>query len=272
MLISIILAWVAVLLCIMAALKYIARISGNKMLNRFFHKIHIPFGILLLIVGFIHGVLAGNASTATLSNFQPAAVLFTLNWGTVCFILSIVLGCTYLLRKKLKRKWMTTHRIATVAILACLVLHIFDVGIQLPERLFSVNQVAANEAESESNNSNNSTSLVDFSGAQLKDGTYQGSADGYNGTITVSVVVENSQVTEINVISQNDTDRFFNQAESVLDDIIQQQSLEVDTISGATFSSAGLINAVYDALQDAVTSGTLSVTDIDLSSVRRHGH
>ncbi|MEA4920339.1 MAG: FMN-binding protein [Clostridiaceae bacterium] len=274
MLISIILAWVAVLLCIMSALKYIARISGNKTLNRFFHNIHIPFGSLLLVVGVLHGVFAGNASAATLSSFQPAAVLFTLNWGTACFLLAIVLACTYLLHKKLKRKWLLIHRIATAAILICLVLHISDVGIQLPKRFFSSTAAAAKADEqentSENDNSDVSTSIVDFSGAQLKDGTYQGSAKGYNGTTTVSVVVESGQVTEINVVSQNDTDRFFDQAESVLDDIIDNQSLEVDTVSGATFSSAGLINAVYDALKDAVTSGSLSVTDIDLPAVHKH--
>jgi major membrane immunogen (membrane-anchored lipoprotein) len=58
----------------------------------------------------------------------------------------------------------------------------------------------------------------------------------------------------------------------VLDTITGEQSLEVDTVTGATFSSAGLINAVADALQGAVTSGTLQVTDIDLSSVSRRGH
>jgi uncharacterized protein with FMN-binding domain len=71
------------------------------------------------------------------------------------------------------------------------------------------------------------------------------------------------------VVSESDSQQFFSRAEAVLDDILGQQSLEVDTVSGATFSSAGLINAVYNALQGAVTSGTLQVTSIDLSSVSR---
>ena len=58
---------------------------------------------------------------------------------------------------------------------------------------------------------------------------------------------------------------------SVLDEITENQSLAVDTVTGATFSSAGLLNAVYNALQDAVVSGTLQKTNIDLSSVQRHG-
>jgi uncharacterized protein with FMN-binding domain len=86
------------------------------------------------------------------------------------------------------------------------------------------------------------------------------------------VTVEGGQVTNITVDSESDTSQFFSRAESVLDTITGEQSLEVDTVTGATFSSAGLINAVADALQGAVTSGTLQVTDIDLSSVSRRGH
>ena len=281
MLISLILAWIAVIRTIMTALRYIARISGNKKLNAFFHKVHIPFGTLLIIVGGIHGILAGNPASATLANFEPASVLFTLNWGTVCYVLTLILALTYLLRKKMKRKWMTAHRIATVLMIALLVLHIYDVGIQLPKRLFGNSQHAPAVAESSrvSNNSeqtsgqakttssDTSANIVTFSGAQLKDGVYQGTADGYKGAITVAVTVKNGQVTAIDVISKSDTDRYFDEAKSLLDKIIGQQSLEVDAVSGATFSSAGLINAVYRALQNAVVSGTLQVNNIKLSEI-----
>lgn len=281
MLISLILAWIAVILTIMTVLRYIARISGNKKLNAFFHKVHIPFGTLLIIVGGIHGILAGNPASATLANFEPASVLFTLNWGTVCYVLTLILALTYLLRKKMKRKWMTAHRIATVLMIALLVLHIYDVGIKLPKRLFGNSQHAPAVTESSrvSNNSDQtsgqakttssdtSANIVTFSGAQLKDGVYQGTADGYKGAITVAVTVKNGQVTAIDVISKSDTDRYFDEAKSLLDKIIGQQSLEVDAVSGATFSSAGLINAVYRALQNAVVSGTLQVNNIKLSEI-----
>ncbi len=281
MLISLILAWIAVILTIMTALRYIARISGNKKLNAFFHKVHIPFGTLLIIVGGIHGILAGNPASATLTNFQTASVLFTFNWGTACFVLALILWFTYLLRKKIKRKWMTAHRIATVVMIVFLVLHIYDVGIQLPKRLFGSSQHAAavtqssrvsdnseqTSGQAEIISSDTSANIVAFSGAQLKDGIYQGTADGYKGTITVSVTVKNGQVIAIDVVSKSDTDRYFDEAKSLLNKIIGQQSLQVDAVSGATFSSAGLINAVYRALQNAVVSGTLQVNNIKLSEV-----
>lgn len=234
-------------------------------------------------MGLAHGILAGNPAGSTLADFQPCAVLFTWNLGSICLLLAILLGCTYLLHRKLPRLWMPLHRLATVALLICLVLHIADVGITLPSRILSRNETIASAAlPSENENTAQAdastpqtgdvpTANVTFSGAELADGTYTGAADGYNGTITVSVVVADGQVTAINVDSESDTERFFIQAESVLDEITENQSLAVDTVTGATFSSAGLLNAVYNALQDAVVSGTLQKTNIDLSSVQRHG-
>ena len=103
-------------------------------------------------------------------------------------------------------------------------------------------------------------SSVSFSGAQLADGSYEGTASGCKGDITVSVTVSGGKVTDIAVVSQSDTPQFFSQAQSVLTDITDSQSLDVDAVSGATYSSSGLINAVADALQGALTSGSLTVS------------
>ena len=297
MLLSLILAWLTVVFGALAAFKFIARISGSRALNKFFHKIHIPFGVLMLITGILHGILAGNPSSATLSDFTFAPVLFTLNWGTACLVLMVGLALTYLLRKQLKKKWMIAHRVLTVALIAVLVLHISAMGIQLFDRISggetaqttavasgssnsssgnsssaSSGESGTSDSSSSSSSSSSSGSAVSFSGATLKDGTYQGSADGYSGTTTVSVTVSGGKVTKISVDSENDSEQFFSRAESVLDTIVEEQSLEVDAVSGATFSSAGLINAVSNALQKAVTSGTLKVNSIDTSSIERHGH
>lgn len=311
MTISMILAWLTVICAVLAAFKYIARISKNRALNQFFHKIHIPFGALMLVFGLLHGLLAGNPSFATLSSFTLAPELFTLNWGTACLVLGILLALTYLFRRRLKKKWMPAHRALTVALIVCLALHLLNVGIQLPGRLFGSSETASvsqsadaaagtaasaatdtttdtttntttdtttdtaassDTAASDAGTASGSSSLVTFSGAQLKDGTYEGSADGYEGTITVSVTVSGGQVTDITVVSESDSPQFFNQAKTLLDTIISGQTLEVDAVSGATFSSAGLINATADALQQAVVSGTLQVNSIDLTSVNRRGH
>ena len=106
MILSLILAWITVIFGIMTSLKYIARVSKSAKCNRFFHKIHIPAGIVLVITGLVHGLLAGNFADAKMSEAYIGAVLFSWNWGTACFIVSILLGITYLLRRTLKKKWM----------------------------------------------------------------------------------------------------------------------------------------------------------------------
>ena len=60
MFISQLIAWIAVVLMAAEVFKFPARISRIKNLNRFFHNIHIPCGIALLVTGLIHGILAGN--------------------------------------------------------------------------------------------------------------------------------------------------------------------------------------------------------------------
>lgn len=112
-------------------------------------------------------------------------------------------------------------------------------------------------------------SLVTFSGATLKDGTYEGTADGFNGAITVSVVVRNGAAAEINIERENETPQFFVRAKEIINTIIHSQSLEVDGVTGATFSSKGIQKAVYNALQNAVTDGELKITEIQASNAHR---
>ena len=61
-----------------------------------------------------------------------------------------------------------------------------------------------------------SENLVTFSGAILKDGTYEGAADGYARVIKVSVVVENGAVTDISIVEENDTPQFFEYAKGII--------------------------------------------------------
>ena len=101
MIVSLIAAWAATVCAIFAAFKYIAK--KNKTVNWFFHHIHIPLGILLIVTGLLHGLLAGNPLGTTLSQASFGNMLFSWNMGTICFILSILLGVTYILRKNLRK-------------------------------------------------------------------------------------------------------------------------------------------------------------------------
>lgn len=95
---------------------------------------------------------------------------------------------------------------------------------------------------------------------EVADGVYQGTGVGFRGDVVVSVEVKDGSIVKIDIVSASDDASFFNCAKAVIDSIIGSQTLEVDTVSGATFSSKGIINAVKNALTGVVdTSSTGSV-------------
>ena len=107
---------------------------------------------------------------------------------------------------------------------------------------------AAKEDEEEADTEEES----DDSENVYRDGTYTGSAQGFGGAITVQVTLANDEITDIQVTSAPGEDSaYLSQGESVISSIISAQSTDVDTVSGATFSSTGIINAVVDALGKA---------------------
>lgn len=102
---------------------------------------------------------------------------------------------------------------------------------------------AASTPEVEGNNN----STLDLS--SLADGTYQGEGTGFRGTTSVSVTVEHGKITDITVVSYEDDEPFFARAEdTIIGEIIDTQSLDVSSVSGATFSSNGILEAVANAL------------------------
>lgn len=83
----------------------------------------------------------------------------------------------------------------------------------------------------------------------VKNGTYKGSANGYGGKVTVNVTVSKKTMTAIDVVSApGETDSFFQRAKGVIDEMLTAQSTDVDVVSGATYSSNGIIGAVKNAL------------------------
>lgn len=90
----------------------------------------------------------------------------------------------------------------------------------------------------------------------LTDGVYKGTGTGYAGEITVAVQIKDKQIVAIDILSSSDDAAFFKRAQAVIDKIIEGQTLEVDTVSGATYSSRGIISAVKNALTGEKDSGT----------------
>lgn len=99
------------------------------------------------------------------------------------------------------------------------------------------------------------TNPVDVSSGEYKDGTYEGTSPGYASGLKVQVKIESGKITSVDVVSHNETPGFYEKAfEKVPAEIVQKQSTDVDTASGATYSSKGIINAVNNALSSAKVS------------------
>ena len=87
------------------------------------------------------------------------------------------------------------------------------------------------------------------------DGTYSGTGQGFRGETKTEVTVENGNITDITIVSYQDDNQYFNRAkDTVISEIIENQDVNVDAVSGATFSSNGIMESVADALGVSYTN------------------
>ena len=90
-----------------------------------------------------------------------------------------------------------------------------------------------------------------------KDGTYQGSGTGFGGTITVQVTISGGKITAIDIVSAaGETASYLANAKGVISKMLAGQTPNVDAVSGATYSSNGIIQAVQNALSKAGNGNT----------------
>ena len=104
------------------------------------------------------------------------------------------------------------------------------------------------------------------SNGTFTDGVYSGSGTGFCGTTDVSVTVEGGKIADITINSYQDDEQFFSRAQSgVISEILAAQDTNVATVSGATFSSNSIIEAVSNALGKEFTNPNSTMS-------RGHGH
>ncbi|AKN31106.1 FMN-binding protein [Clostridium carboxidivorans P7] len=114
----------------------------------------------------------------------------------------------------------------------------------------NVESNSTNESQNSSSTSN-STSTSSTKG-EYKDGTYTGVGRGFRPNLKVSVTVSGGKISNIEIVSHNESRGYYEQPFDIVPkEIIQSQSTNVDTVSGATRSSNGIMSAVEDALSQA---------------------
>ena len=99
--------------------------------------------------------------------------------------------------------------------------------------------------------STGSGSEVSTDSLNLNDGVYTGSGQGFNGPIRVRVTVSGGNITNVEILSHSDDAPYFNRAKAVIGRLLGKPGKSVDTVSGATYSSRGIIYAVRNALANA---------------------
>jgi len=285
------LAWISVLLALLLSIIYVTRILSNMatrfkipltVINKKLRRHHKKVGVSLVLTGILHG----------LNSSEP---ITSLSLGTICWLISILMGISWMARKSLKHfnGWIFYHRILTVVFIATLIWHIIDVGgIQAHKLLFTKEnpilyssnsdnendnaKAKSSTSNDDSNNSNDTNSIssedsTSSTGTQFMDGTFEGEANGFRPGLKVSVDIKNNKITSISIIEHNEINpRFYSTPINVIPkEIINSQNVQVDTISGATFTSIGIMNAVNDALSKALLSGNLP-DNIELPALRRH--
>ena len=116
---------------------------------------------------------------------------------------------------------------------------------------------AKSDAASGKGQGSTTTPTTEVPADGYKDGIYQGSGTGFGGTIIVQVTVAGGQITSIDILSAaGETGSYLASARGVISSIIAAQSPNVDAVSGATYSSNGIISAVQNALSQAANDGT----------------
>lgn len=120
-------------------------------------------------------------------------------------------------------------------------------NLTIDSETISEDSSEASESISEVNSegAGNSTS-------SLTDGVYEAKAAGYDGTVKVTVTIEGGKITDISGTSTESDPWYFDKCKNkVISEILEAQDIDVDAVSGATYSSNGIKNAVQKALQEA---------------------
>jgi polyferredoxin/uncharacterized protein with FMN-binding domain len=107
----------------------------------------------------------------------------------------------------------------------------------------------------DSSQSTDQSSQLTEQSTTLTDGVYEGTGSGFKGTTTLQVTVEGGTISNIETVSTGDDMPYYNRAfSSVAQQIVSAQNASVDAVSGATFSSNGIMEAVANAIGQEYTN------------------
>lgn len=307
LILNVLFAWISVALIGILSVIYLLRVVNKKLfdnqvawmkrLNRSLRKHHKWLGVLAIMTSLIHGFYS---SVKILTPNKGTIMLIMIMLLGASFVFKKQL--------KTVKGFMFYHRILTGLTVVFFCLHLIEVGgIIGPEAfvegvIYEMTEPSTQVAKgtNETTESEQLTDIFDVSvqteetntaddeaivvsditedvteqldsGNQYEDGVYTGEATGYRDGLVVEVTIEDHRIVLIEVVNHNEkNERFYGvPIATIPGEIVATQDPIVDTISGATMTSIGIINATIDALEQALISGTLP-DYLDLPSRGRH--
>ena len=116
----------------------------------------------------------------------------------------------------------------------------------------SQNTNSSSNGNGQNSNNNSSDNTTAVTGKfPYKEGVYYGTAEGYLDDIKVAIVIQDKTLKAVVIVEENDDETFFKRARAVAENMVKKQTVDVDVVSGATYSSKGIIGAVKEALKEA---------------------
>lgn len=208
----------------------------KKMKGRTWKKLqrlsYLFYGLIYLHVACLFGgqIAKGNQS-------------YSLELAIYTAIFGLYLVCRISLYLKNTSKLSASKYLRTIGVPVVCIFSVCLLIIRIPQKSIAIEKEPVALSQSEQ------------SSPTYQDGEWKGTALGFNDDITVSVTIVNGIISDISVISSNDDEPYFDWAkEEIPKNILSSQSTNVDTVSGATYSSEGIIHAVADALEKSIHS------------------
>lgn len=221
---GIVLGWLCLVTFLGLLAKAVTRKLGLTKANRFLMKLHKPLSVIFLIICILHIVFV-------LPVFRTRAFgIYVTGAGIVLSALLLILLCHVMSKgNQTQIRW---HRILSAVMLLLAVAHMVVYQIDFSQYKEKIQSIQIEN--------------VDVT--EISDGTYVGECDAGYIYAKVKVDVAGGEITDIQLLEhRNERGK---PAEQIVPDILEQQDLQVDAVSGATNSSKVIKKAVENALKE----------------------
>lgn len=219
---GIILGYLCAVCFILLAGKAITHRCHFTRLDKALMRLHKPLSAAMLVLSIVHFVMV-------IPVLQTRSLLVNVSGIAMLVVVFLLIGLCHMIRQREKRMWW--HRFLTIVIVILLAGHIVTYFMDFTAYQKKISGIEIEE--------------MDIS--QVADGLYEGEYDAGYIYAKVQVEVKAGKIVSLSLLEhRNERGK---PAEALLDDVLEKQAIDVDTISGATNSSKVIKQAIANALK-----------------------